>query len=287
MDALPQKSIGVSHPEVRQLLLDPDLASDGSAQPALFPSPDWATVRVAREHGAPPLEESVRPRGAYVPVKLAADVLVATLLSFIALPLVILAALLVKLSSRGPAFYSQIRLGRNGKPFKIYKIRTMFHECESLSGPRWSTPGDPRITSVGRLLRGTHLDEQPQLLNVVCGQMSLIGPRPERPEFLSVLEQALPSYRSRLLVRPGVTGLAQVHLPADTDLCSVRRKLAYDLYYIRRMGPWLDLQILFCTFLYALGVPFRWSRRLFRVPAPDSVEKTMHVPVIQAVRHGL
>jgi lipopolysaccharide/colanic/teichoic acid biosynthesis glycosyltransferase len=288
MDGIPEKSIGVFHEEVSELLLDPDLASNGTAQPSeFFPSPDWATVRVAREPSATPSPQGVRPREAYVPVKLAADVLVASLLSLITLPLVILAALLVKLSSRGPAFYSQVRLGRNGKPFKIYKIRTMFHECELLSGPRWSTPGDARITSVGRVLRSTHLDELPQLLNVVRGQMSLIGPRPERPEFLSVLEQALPSYRRRLLVRPGVTGLAQVHLPADTDLCSVRRKLAYDLYYIQRMGPWLDLQILLCTFLYALGVPFRWSRRLFHIPAPDAPEESMQVPVIQTVRHGL
>ena len=269
------------------MLLDPDLASDRSEPPtALFPSPDWAPVRVGREQSALRFEPGIPPREGYISVKLVADVLVASLLSLIALPLVILAAFLVKLSSRGPAFYSQVRLGRNGKPFKIYKIRTMLHECELLSGPRWSTPGDPRITSVGRLLRGTHLDELPQLLNVLCGQMSLIGPRPERPEFLSVLEQAVPSYRGRLLVRPGVTGLAQVHLPADTDLGSVRRKLAFDLYYIGQMGPWLDLQILFCTFLYALGVPFRWSRRLFRVPAPDTAEKNGHVPVVQAVRHG-
>jgi lipopolysaccharide/colanic/teichoic acid biosynthesis glycosyltransferase len=270
------------------LLLDPDPVSDGSARAsALFPSPDWATARGAREQNVPPPVEGVRPREAYVSVKVVADFLGASLLSLLALPFVILAACLVKLTSRGPAFYSQVRLGRNGKPFKIYKIRTMLHECELLSGPRWSTPGDPRITSVGRLLRGTHLDELPQLLNVLCGQMSLIGPRPERPEFLSVLEQALPSYRGRLRVRPGVTGLAQVHLPADTDLRSVRRKLAYDLYYIQRMGPWLDLQILFCTFLYALGVPFRWSRKLFRVPAPVSVEKSMHVPGLQGVGQAL
>ena len=114
--------------------------------------------------------------------------------------------------------------------------------------------------------------------------MSLIGPRPERPEFLAVLEQALPTYHKRLLVRPGVTGLAQVHLPADTDLFSVRRKLAYDVYYIQQMSALLDLKILLCTFFYAFGVPFRWSRRLFRVPALDAVEKTVEVPVVSSAR---
>jgi lipopolysaccharide/colanic/teichoic acid biosynthesis glycosyltransferase len=274
--------MGASHQEVRHLLLDPDLASNGKAQPpTLFPSPTCPKVRVVRE---PAQQPAVEPRRAYIRVKLALDILAAGLLSIVALPLVLAAAFLVKVTSRGPAFYSQMRLGRNGRPFKIYKVRTMVHDCESFSGPRWSTPGDPRIIPVGRLLRRTHVDELPQLLNVLRGQMSLIGPRPERPEFLAVLEQAVPNYRNRLLVRPGVTGLAQVHLPADTDLFSVRRKLAYDVAYIQRMSALLDLQILLCTFLYALGVPFRWSRRIFRVPALGAMGKTVEVPVVSATR---
>jgi lipopolysaccharide/colanic/teichoic acid biosynthesis glycosyltransferase len=218
--------------------------------------------------------------GWYGVVKRSVDIVVAALLVVPALPIIFLAALVIKISSRGPAFYSQVRLGRHGRPFKIYKIRTMSHECEMLSGPRWSTPGDPRITRIGAILRRRHVDELPQLLNVLCGQMSLIGPRPERPEFLPLLEQALPTYRHRLLVRPGVTGLAQVQLPADTDLVSVRRKLVYDLYYIRQLGPWLDLQILLCTILYAAAVPFRWSRKLFHVPSGEAVERVVAVPLV-------
>src|SRR5207253_4196733 len=142
-----------------------------------------------------------------------------------------------------PVFYSQIRLGRGGKPFAIYKIRTMTHNCEKVSGAQWSTPGDARITPVGRFLRKTHLDELPQLWNVLRADMSLVGPRPERPEFVPKLEHALPRYRDRLAVRPGVSGLAQVQLPPDTDLASVRRKLAHDLFYVERMSFWLDLRI--------------------------------------------
>ncbi len=211
--------------------------------------------------------------GWYLPIKAAVDFSGALFLLALLAPLVGLLALLVKLTSRGPAFYTQTRIGRHGRPFTIYKIRTMIDNCESLTGPRWSIPGDPRVTWVGQLLRATHLDELPQLVNVLRGEMSLIGPRPERPEFLPRLERALPAYRDRLMVRPGVTGLAQVQLPADTDLASVRRKLAHDLYYIKYLSPWLDLRLLFCTALYALGVPFRVAGKLFGVPSGRAVER--------------
>jgi lipopolysaccharide/colanic/teichoic acid biosynthesis glycosyltransferase len=189
-------------------------------------------------------------------------------------PLLLAMAACVKLTSRGPALYAQIRVGKGGRPFVLYKLRTMTHNCEKNSGPRWSAPGDPRVTRLGRFLRRTHLDELPQLWNIVRGDMSWIGPRPERPEFLPVLERALPRYRQRLLVRPGVTGLAQVQLPADTDLHSVRRKLAYDLYYIRMLSPWIDLKILVCTGLHVLGVPYHFLRRVVFLPSPERVEDT-------------
>src|SRR5262249_56317768 len=127
----------------------------------------------------------------------------------------------------------------------------MGETCGSVTGPRWSMPGAPRVTPLGWFLRASHLDELPQLLNVLKGEMSLIGPRPERPEFIPELERALPCYRQRLNVRPGVTGLAQVQLPADSNLASVRRKLAYDLYYVERLSPWLDRRLLACTAFYA------------------------------------
>jgi lipopolysaccharide/colanic/teichoic acid biosynthesis glycosyltransferase len=183
-------------------------------------------------------------------------------------PLILLAGLLIRLTSRGPVFYSQTRSGRNGRPFTLYKIRTMYHDCEQQSGPRWSRPGDPRVMPVGRLLRKTHLDELPQLWNVLRGEMSLVGPRPERPEFIPQLEQAIPYYRGRLLVRPGLTGLAQVQLPPDTDLASVRLKLAYDLYYVRQHGLWLDLRILAGTVFHVLGMPWQTVRKLTLIPAP-------------------
>jgi lipopolysaccharide/colanic/teichoic acid biosynthesis glycosyltransferase len=202
----------------------------------------------------------------YEAVKFGFDKCMAALLGILALPILLLAAVLVKLTSPGPVFYSQVRVGKKGQLFTIYKIRTMFHNCESHSGPRWSKPGDPRITNVGRFLRRTHLDELPQLINVLLGHMSLIGPRPERPEFLPVLEEAISEYRQRLRVRPGVTGLAQIQLAADTDLNSVRRKLAHDLYYIKHMSPWLDLRIMLGTVAYVFGVPLAISQRLLGLP---------------------
>jgi lipopolysaccharide/colanic/teichoic acid biosynthesis glycosyltransferase len=187
-------------------------------------------------------------------------------------PLLLVSALLIKLTSRGPIIYSQLRVGRFGRPYTIYKLRTMAHNCERASGPQWATAQDPRVTWLGRFLRRSHLDELPQLWNVLLGDMSLIGPRPERPEFVIELERAIPHYRDRLQVRPGVTGLAQVQLPPDTDLNSVRRKLAYDLYYVRRFNFWLDLRILFCTGFKVLGVPFHMLRLLFRMPCRNTVE---------------
>jgi lipopolysaccharide/colanic/teichoic acid biosynthesis glycosyltransferase len=150
----------------------------------------------------------------------------------------------------------------------------MYHNCEQWSGPRWASRGDPRITPLGHYLRRFHVDELPQLWNVIRGDMCLVGPRPERPEFIPSLEKALPHYTDRLLVRPGITGLAQVQLPPDTDLASVRRKLAYDLYYVRHLSPWLDLRILLCTLLYLLRLPVNWMPRFRLIPKPETVEQT-------------
>ncbi|HTU89275.1 MAG TPA: sugar transferase [Gemmataceae bacterium] len=210
----------------------------------------------------------------YLPCKGVADCLVALTLLILASPLLLLAALLVKLTSSGSAFYSQTRIGKHGRPFAIYKLRTMYDNCESASGPRWSTPGDARITPLGRVLRRAHVDELPQLWNVMRGDMALIGPRPERPEFIPNLTQALPHYADRLLLRPGMSGLAQVQLPPDTDLGSVRRKLAYDLYYVRHVSLWLDLRILTSTFLYLLRLPVHMLPQLGILPRRHVVEET-------------
>lgn len=191
----------------------------------------------------------------------------------VSLPVLLSAALLVKLTSRGPIFYSQIRLGLGGRLFRIYKLRTMIHNCEALSGPCWSSQGDPRVTRLGRFLRRTHLDELPQLWNILIGDMSLIGPRPERPEIVGTLEKVIPRYRQRLAELPGLTGLAQVQLPPDTDLNSVRRKLAYDLYYLERFDLWFDVRILLATFAKVLGVPANTTRSLLALPTSEAVEQ--------------
>ncbi|MCI0641937.1 MAG: sugar transferase [Gemmataceae bacterium] len=208
----------------------------------------------------------------YAPVKILADCCLAAVFLALSAPLLVLVALAVKLTSRGPVFYSQTRLGRHGRPYRIYKIRTMYHNCELKSGICWSTKGDPRVTPFGRFLRATHLDELPQLWNILRGDMSLVGPRPERPEFVPELEKAMPRYSERLRVRPGLTGLAQVQLPADTDLESVRRKLAHDLHYVEHHTVWLDFRILASTALRVLGIPFHIGRELFFLPGGKRVE---------------
>jgi lipopolysaccharide/colanic/teichoic acid biosynthesis glycosyltransferase len=200
------------------------------------------------------------------------DFFAAVVLLVATCPIVLLAMLLIRLTSRGPALYTQTRLGKNGKPFIIYKLRTMEHKCERLTGARWSLPGDPRVTPLGRLLRKTHIDELPQLWNVLLGDMSLVGPRPERPEFVPQLEQAIPHYRSRLLVKPGVTGLAQVQLPPDTNMASVRLKLAYDLFYVRNASFLLDMRIALATSCKLMALPFALVRTAFRFPARELVE---------------
>jgi lipopolysaccharide/colanic/teichoic acid biosynthesis glycosyltransferase len=223
-----------------------------------------------RTNGSLPRREPVSPRQPAVSVpatwypsaKRLFDLVLATLVAIPAIPVMLLAALLVKLTSRGPAFYSQTRVGRGGQPFTIYKIRSMYHNCELGTGAQWSRKGDPRVMPVGRFLRRTHIDELPQLWNIFKGEMSLIGPRPERPEFVPQLELAIQHYRDRLLVLPGVTGLAQVHLGPDTDLASVERKLMFDLYYIKRLGLWMDLRILLAT-AFHVAKPFVASRWIF------------------------
>ena len=215
----------------------------------------------------------------YMPLRRLLDFTAALLLTLLALPIVLLAALAVRLTSRGPAFYTQTRTGRNGRPFTILKIRTMIHNCESLTGPRWTIPGDPRVTAVGWLLRRSHIDELPQLLNVLKGEMSLIGPRPERPEFVKELEQVIDDYQNRHAVLPGITGLAQVQLAPDTDVASVRRKLIYDLHFVEHMSFWLDVRIMLATGLHMLGMPFARMQMLRIVPGPDQVEAPAPLPM--------
>jgi lipopolysaccharide/colanic/teichoic acid biosynthesis glycosyltransferase len=206
--------------------------------------------------------------GRYAAVKRPLDLTLSAVLLVLAAPVILVTMALVKLTSRGPALYTQVRAGRDGRPFVLYKVRSMVHNYESGTGPRWATCDDPGVTPVGRFLRRSHLDELPQLYNVLRGDMSLVGPRPERPEIIARLETAIPRYRERLVVRPGLTGLAQVHLPPDTTFADVRRKLAYDLFSIQESGFWMDFRILLSTACFLTGVPFLVSRRLLRIPGP-------------------
>lgn len=163
-------------------------------------------------------------------------VLLAVLLPFIWLA--------IQISSPGPIFYYQERIGQYGKPFKIIKFRTMVPDAEKMTGPVLATENDPRITGVGKILRATRIDELPQLVNVFKGEMSFVGPRPERQVFIDQFNEILPYYEYRLTVKPGITGLAQVLGKYDTDVAD---KLRYDLMYIRDYSIWLDLQLIFQT----------------------------------------
>ncbi|MBN2303172.1 MAG: sugar transferase [Anaerolineae bacterium] len=156
-------------------------------------------------------------------------------------------ALVLWLDSRGSIFFRQARIGQGGRVFKLWKLRTMIPNAEAITGPQWASRDDPRITRIGRLLRRTRLDEVPQLINVLRGEMSLIGPRPERPEFVQGLSEQIPYYRARHAVKPGITGWAQVSYPYGSSDTDARIKLEYDLYYIRHRSLALDLVILLRT----------------------------------------
>lgn len=160
------------------------------------------------------------------------------------LPVIVLA---IRLDSRGSIFYRQVRTGRGGRNFCMIKFRTMVQDAEQLTGAVFSHRGDPRVTRVGRFMRKTRLDEVPQLVNVLRGEMSIVGPRPERPEHIARLTEKIPFYRTRLVVRPGVTGWAQVQYDYGTDDVDAEIKLEYDLYYIRNRSLWLDIDIILRT----------------------------------------
>ncbi len=189
------------------------------------------------------------------------DLLMAVGLMVLALPVMAFTVLLIRCTSAGPALYRQTRVGRGGRVFTIYKFRTMEHNCESKSGIQWSMVGDPRITPLGKWLRKLHIDELPQLWNVLRGDMSLVGPRPERPEIVADLQVSIFGYDVRHTVLPGITGFAQVHLPPDSSILTVKNKLIYDRFYISRIGLGTDLYCLACTALKVVGL-----RKLYQRP---------------------
>jgi exopolysaccharide biosynthesis polyprenyl glycosylphosphotransferase len=179
-------------------------------------------------------------------IKRLIDIIGSAVLLIATLPITILAAAAIKLDSPGSLFYSQYRTGLDGKKFKVYKFRSMYRDAEK-KGAQWAMTSDPRITRVGRFLRATRIDELPQLFNIFKGEMSLIGPRPERPEFDARLRQEIPYYDVRYLVKPGITGWAQVMYPYGASVDDAYQKVAYDLYYIKNYSLLLDVAIVFKT----------------------------------------
>ncbi len=177
-------------------------------------------------------------------VKTIIDYTISITVLLLGMPLWVLIAVAIKLDSKGPVFYRQERVGKGGRIFRIFKFRSMIHDAEKISGPVWAGKNDPRMTRVGRILRKTRLDEIPQLLNVLKGEMSVVGPRPERPIFVEELRKKFPFYMKRLTIKPGLTGWAQVKLEYDTDMESVAKKLRYDFFYIENQSIFLDLEIL-------------------------------------------
>lgn len=182
----------------------------------------------------------------YFDVKSSVDRTLTAMLLLVCMPLMLLIAVAIIIFQGRPIFYRQTRVGKDGKHFRIWKFRSMRQNAERATGAAWSGKHDPRVTALGRWLRASHLDELPQLFNILTGDMDLIGPRPERPEFVHELSRELPHYRQRLKVRPGITGLAQIHLDSDQSVADVEKKIELDLQYIRsatlRSDAWLILR---------------------------------------------
>lgn len=165
----------------------------------------------------------------------------------VGLPLILIAGVAVKLDSRGPVFYRQSRVGRYDQPFEVVKIRSMRTDAEAAGQAAWASENDPRVTRVGHVIRKLRIDELPQLWCVLKGEMSIVGPRPERPAFVEELERELPYYAERHMVKPGLTGWAQINYPYGASIEDARAKLEYDLYYTKNYSPFLDLLILLQT----------------------------------------
>lgn len=185
-------------------------------------------------------------------VKRLIDIGISLLFLILTSPIMLLVSIAIKLDSKGPVFYKQERSGLNGKVFNILKFRSMIEDAEKQSGPVWSTKDDPRVTRVGKIIRKLRLDEIPQVINVLKGEMSFVGPRPERPYFVEKLSKEIPLYKRRLRVRPGITGWAQVKHKYDESIEDVKTKLRYDLFYIENISLRMDLKIIFRTVFVVL-----------------------------------
>ena len=185
-------------------------------------------------------------------VKTALDLFLSLLGLIVSSPIIALIAMAIKLDTSGPVFYRQERMGKHGKTFMLLKFRSMKEDAEKETGPVWAEEGDKRVTRVGGIIRTLRLDEIPQLINVLRGEMSFVGPRPERPHFVENLQNEIPFYDKRHAVKPGITGWAQIKYPYGASRMDASEKLKYDLYYIKNMSLFLDLEILFQTLKIAL-----------------------------------
>ena len=185
-------------------------------------------------------------------VKRYIDIVLSSLVLVVGSPAWLMLAAIIRATSPGPAIYNQERVGQNGKKFIMHKFRSMYQDAEKRSGPQWASEKDPRITSVGRFIRKTRLDEIPQFFNVLKGEMSFVGPRPEREFFIEQLKTEIPWYMRRLKMKPGVTGWAQIKHKYDSSIEDVKQKVVYDLYYFENMSLMLDLKIMIRTFLVVL-----------------------------------
>jgi sugar transferase (PEP-CTERM system associated) len=191
--------------------------------------------------------EGFRRSTAFILVRRAISIVISSIGLIFSLPLLPLIMLAIRLDSKGPVFYTQTRVGKGGRLFKVVKFRTMRQDAEAASGPKWAGDNDPRITHVGKFLRSSRLDEIPQLWCVLKGDMAFVGPRPERPEFIEWLSKEIPYYNVRHMVRPGLTGWAQVKYKYGSTVEDSREKLQYDLFYIKNASIGLDLLIMFQT----------------------------------------
>lgn len=185
----------------------------------------------------------------YIAFKRLMDIFIASIGFLCAFPLIIVIGILIKLESKGSCFYNQIRVGKDGRLFRIYKLRSMHVDAEK-GGPQWAQENDPRVTKIGRYIRKTRIDEIPQLINIIKGDMSVVGPRPERPYFIEEFKKDIPEYIHRLTVKPGLTGWAQVN--GGYEL-SPRDKLERDLYYIKNQSILLDIKIILKTIKVVLS----------------------------------
>ena len=237
----------------REVLDDPrmaDLLADLSLSGVRVVRPHEFYERVMRRASLEDLDESwflfdrpLRARRTYAAIKRITDLVAGLLGSLLVCLIVPIIALLIRLDDGGPVFFRQERVGRGRRPFLIWKFRTMQVEADA-DGPVWAAPDDARVTRVGRLLRRTRLDELPQFFNVLKGDMALVGPRPERPQFVRILERAVPFYQRRHLMRPGITGWATVRFGYGDTVTDKWRSHEYDLYYLKHRSPLLDLEIL-------------------------------------------